>query len=1025
MTGHLVAWSIAHRWWVIGGWALLLVCGSVVSLRLKLDAMPDLTNNQVQILTRAAGLTPEEVERRVTRPLELALGGLPGLLTHRSTSRYGLSGIVAVFEDDVDPYRVRQMVQERLLGAELPSGIGPAELGPMSGGLGEIFQFTVSSEQRSPTELFEWVQLKVAPELRRVPGIVEVNTWGGAQRTIDVMLDPLRLSQRELSVEVVQDALSSSVASAPGASLEAHNKQTLLRASFLPSDPHALGALMLSAEVRLSDVASLRLGTQPRLGAATRQGAGETVYVMLQMLRGANAREVMDSVHQAMPAVQALLPNDVRIDVVYDRSVLVNRTLQTMMKNLLEGGVLVIAVLFLLLGSLRAGLIVAAVIPLAMVGATTVMTLMGLPGNLMSLGAIDFGLIVDGAVVMVEGVFHTTAGVDRQQSFRTRASAAAEHLAVPVLFSVLVILIVYVPILTLTGVDGHMFRPMALTVVFALSIALFASLTFVPAAVCSWLDYSDVPQKEPLLIRAVRRVYPSMLRAAQANRVVVVTTFILLLSLGGVLMGRAGSELAPQLDEGDFVIQTTRASDVSLSGAVAEGLRFERAILQAIPEATSVSSRIGSPAVATDMMGYEQADVFVSLKPRGEWRPGKTSTGLIADITASIAQEAPGAESSFTQPIQMRFNELLGGAPMDVVVSVYGDDLMELRVASEAVRRSLAPVEGVADSKVLSPPDVPLLDVRPDPLTLSQFGLRPSHVLQAVQALRGGVHVADTYDGPLRVPVMLRIDASLDPSSLRALPLASPKGLLALDRVAHISHLQTTSMVQHDDGKRRVLVGFNVRGRDLQSVVDEAQAKVTREVMLGHGVSLHWGGQLEVLNAAQQRMKLVVPLALVAVLGLLFIAFRQWRPVLIIATQVPFASVGGIVALTLRGMPLSIAAIVGFVALSGVAVMNGVVLLNETLLNQANGLSPQEAVRAAAISRARPVLMTALVAMLGFVPMMLSQGVGAEVQRPLATVVVAGLLTSTFLTLLILPVIYPLTYPRWSTLGPARSTDVV
>lgn len=1014
MTTAIVRWSINHRGFMLSAWIVIFVVGSWISTSLKLDAMPDLTNNQVQILTRAPGLMPEEVERRVTRPLELGLGGLPGLVTHRSSSRYGLSAITAVFADDIDPYRVRQMVQERLARVALPVGVPPAELGPLSGGLGEIFQFTLSSENRTPTELLELVELRLGPELRRIPGIVEVNTWGGAKRTFEVVVDPVRLEQRGQTLEQVVDLLGRNVTSVAGASLETRDSQTLLRGAFLPRDPNALSSLMLDPNVRLGDVASLNEGILPRLGAATRNGQGETVYVMLQMLRGANAREVMERVHAAMPAAKKLLPTDIRLDVVYDRSVLVGLTLRTMAKNLFEGGALVVLVLFLLLGSLRAGVIVAAVIPLAMVGATTLMTLVGLPGNLMSLGAVDFGLIVDGAVVMVEGIFHATAHANRAVPFRQRAAEAAEHVAAPVLFAVLVIMIVYVPILTLSGVDGQMFRPMALTVVCALAVSLLAALTFVPAAAASLLDYEHIPSREPLLVRGLRRIYPPLLEKAEIRPALVLATFVAMLALGSVLFARAGSELAPQLDEGDLVVQTTRSADVSLAGSVDRGLALERAVLAAIPEATSVASRVGSPAVSTDMMGLEQADVFISLRPKSEWKVGRTTANVIDAAAQAIEREVPGSAPSFTQPIQMRFNELLGGAPMDVVVSVFGEDLSEIRELADHVQHSLLGVSGVTDSKVLSPPDVPLLDVEPNPLALAQYGLRPSAALQTVEALRSGIRAATTYLGPVEVPIVVRLNTPLEPSQLRSALVATAHGAVPLERIARINSVNTTSLVQHDDGKRRVVIGFNVRGGDLQTVVENAQAAVERDVKVPVGISLHWGGQHEVLREAQARMKIVVPLALVAIFALLLIAFRSVRPVLVIATQVPFASVGGIIALTWRDMPLSIAAIVGFVALSGVAVMNGVVLLNETLMNQRSGASPRQAVHDAAISRARPVIMTALVAMLGFVPMMLSHGVGAEVQRPLATVVVAGLITSTLLTLLVLPVLYPLTYGRRS-----------
>ena len=1017
MIAALVRWSIRYRVLVVICTLALSIVGIVIGSRLKLDALPDITNNQVLVLTRAPGLTPEEVERRVTRPIELAIGGLPGLHEHRSVSRYGISSVTVVFDDQVNEYLARQMVTERVgaLAGSFPRGVEAPELGPVTGGLGEIFHFTLASSSRSRAELFELASTRVAPLLRSVPGVVEVNTWGGEQRTIEVLADPARLAQRQMTLDALRAALERSTGSAPGASLPLGSGQALLRAVSQPKDPSALGHAIVSPldasgrAVRVSDVADLRIGGVPRIGVATADGGGEVVYVMVQMLRGANALDVMDELHARMPDVRASLPEDVTVRVVYDRSTLVENTLRTVGKSLLEGGLLVVVVLFAMLGSARAGLLVASAIPFSMLGALSAMVGFGIPGNLMSLGAIDFGLVVDGSVVMVEHFFHALHKTNAPESGPERiswVSRTAAEVASPVFFSVLIILIVYLPVLTMTGVDGKMFRPMALAVVFALFTSLLLSLTYVPAAMSLVLRNKDVPKRDPLLVRLVDRFYGPQLSFVVKRPRVVAGAALALCAVGVVLFMRAGSELAPQLDEGDLVVQTTRAPDISLETAALEAGKLEAAARK-VPEVAQVVSRVGSPAVATDIMGLEQADVFITLAPRDRWRPGLERETLIEEIRARVDEVSPGADPSFTQPIQMRFNELLGGAVSDVAVSVYGADLTTLRELSEKIAKEIAQERGAADVKILAPPNVSLIEVTPKPLEASQVGLGVSEVLDAVQAVRNGIEVGTTYDGLLRIPVMLRLDGAHGAFDLPNLGLPTASGgIVPLSRVAQVDELPTPGMVSHDNGERRIVVGFNVRGADLGDLVARAQARVERAVPPPRGYRVTWGGQYETFQEASRRLLIVVPAAVTLILAALFAAFRKVKPMLIIFTNVPFACVGGIVALSLRGMPVSISAAVGFIALSGVAVLNGVVLLSRVLANENEGMTPAEAAEKAARSRARPVLMTALVAALGFVPMMLSRGVGSEVQRPLATVVVGGLVTSTILTLLIVPSLY-------------------
>ncbi len=1022
---RLVRGSVTHRVMVLLVSLLLVVGSSLMAMRLKLDALPDVTNNQVLVLTGAPGLSPEEVERLVTRPIETALGGMPRLVELRSISRYGISAVTAVFEDDSPPHLARQITAERLATVVLPPDVETPALGPLTGGLGEVFHFSITSSQRTLSELLELSTLRISPRLRMVPGIVEVNTWGGSDRRLEVRADPLKLASRKLSLQQLAQGLADSIGATAGASVPSGSGQALLRAVFRPHRPEELSALLLPSVTNgtehasdgvphrlvVGDLAQVTEGEAPRLGAATQDGHGEVVYLMAQMLRGENALEVLRGIHERMSELEKTLPPDVKVQVIYDRSVLVHATLRTVGKNLLEGGLLVATVLLLMLGSWRAGLLVALVIPLSMLGAAVAMVLVGVPGNLMSLGAVDFGLLVDGAVVMVEHLFHHPgqASSDGTAGSLSSISRRASEVAKPVLFSVLIILLVYLPVLLLDGVEGKMFRPMAVTVVCALFTSLILSLLFIPAGAALLLRPKDLEEvRPPLLVRVMERLYRPVLDVALRHSLLVGVLATVLLGAGVTALWKSGSEFLPQLDEGDLVIQTTRSADISLEQAVKQAGRVEQ-VLRQLPEVRQVVSRVGSPAVATDIMGLEQADVFVGLRPRSEWRSGLSRDGLIHEMERLLDEKAPGGEPSFTQPIQMRFNEILAGAVTDVVVSVYGEDLHQIEQLAHAVAKACAAEPGAEDVRVLAPPAVPLVEVRPRPIEAAQAGLTPKDILSAVQAVRSGLVVGTSYDGPVRLPVVLRLGESVpDAVGLSALPLPLSDGAsVPLGRVSDISFTPTPTLIQRHNGQRRLMVGFNVRGVDLGSLLHRAEARVIKQVKLPPGYRLTWGGQYETFEAARARLGVLIPAVLLIIIVALWRLFGSLRKALILFLAVPFAGTGGMILLWARGMPVSISAAIGFIALSGIAVLNGVVLMVRLLDLERQGLTPRQAAAEAAKTRMRPVMVTALVAALGFVPMAMAQGVGAEVQRPLATVVVGGLCTSTALTLLILPSLYP------------------
>ena len=1018
MLRGLVDWSLENRPVVLTGAALLVAGGVFALTRLPVDAVPDVTNVQVQVLTKAPALGPVEMEQFVTYPVEAAMNGLPDLVEIRSVSRYGLSAVTIVFQDGVDVYFARQLVSERLAQAReaIPPGFGRPEMGPVSTGLGEVYMFTVEGGGLSATERRTLLDWDIAVRLRAVPGVTEVNVWGGLPKQYQVVVDPARLVAHGLSLRDVFEAVERGTGNAGGGYIEHNREQYVIRGEGLVGSTADIESMVLKAgregtPVMVRHVAQVREGAMLRIGAATRDGEGETVIGMAQMLAGENALEVARRVREAIEELQPSLPPGVRIDAYYDREDLVRRVLRTVETNLLEGGLLVVAVLFAFLGNLRAGLIVASAIPLSMLFAFTGMVQGGISANLMSLGAIDFGLVVDGAVVLVENVVRRLGEPEgRGKTTRQLTAEAAHEVLRPIAFGIGIIIIVYLPILTLGGIEGKMFKPMAWTVVFALVGSLLLSLTLIPVLASLFLVRSP-GRPEPRFLGGLRRAYLRALDACLARRGRVIAGALGLLAAAALVAGRLGGEFIPRLDEGDITLQAVRLPSVALSEAVAGTGRIER-VLKRFPEVKTVVTRTGSPEVATDVMGIELGDVFVILKPPSEWTTAGGKAELIERMEEALAEAVPGTGLSFTQPIEMRFNELIAGVRSDVALKLFGDDLGVLAAKGGEMARVLSAVPGAADVRLEQTTGLPVLRVKVDREKCARYGIPVGDVLDTVEATRAGKVVGTVFEGQRRFGLAVRLDddstRTLD--AFRSIPVASPAGAnIPLGQLAEVALDTGPAQISREAVRRRIVVETNVRGRDVASFVAEAAERIGREVPLPSGYYVRWGGQFENLQAASARLAVVVPLALSLIFAMLFFTFGSARPAALIFLNVPFAAVGGVFVLALRGMPFSISAGVGFIALFGVAVLNGVVLMAKVRdLEDHTDLSLADVLRRACALRMRPVLMTALVASLGFVPMALATGAGAEVQRPLATVVIGGLVTSTLLTLFVLPTVYSL-----------------
>lgn len=1018
MLERILHFSLTQRFLVIVGTLLLITVGVVSWQGLTLDAVPDITTNQVTVNTEAPGMGPVEVEKLVTFPVETGMGGIPGVEQVRSLSQYGLSQVTVTFKDDMDIYLARQLVNERLSAVrdQLPTNVPAPQLGPVTTGLGEIYHYVVESGRRDPMELRTLQDWVIKPQLRTVPGVVEANGIGGYEKQYEAQIDPRKLLARNISLRQVIEAVERNNANVGGGYIERNREQTLVRSVGLATSVEDIGNIVVGAEhgtpVFLKDVAEVRLGSPPRTGVSSKDGR-ESVIGIVMMLKGANAQKVSRVVDERMKAIREQLPSDVKVTTVYNRVELVEKTVNTVEKNLLEGGLLVVAILLLLLGNLRGAFIVALAIPLSMLFAVMGMNRFGISGNLMSLGAIDFGLIVDGAIVMVENAARRLAE-QRERLGRSLSRdevrhgiwEAAREVARPVTFAVLIITVVYLPILALEGTEGKMFKPMAYTVVFALVGALILTLTLIPA-LCSMFLSRDTRERRNYVMEFLSRLYRPTLNFALKARWVVVGGAVGLLALSGLLFTRLGAEFIPQLDEGSLVVQPVRLRTVGTGETIKLVTAMEK-VIKTVPEVTTVFSRSGTPEVATDPMPLSLTDSFIMLKPRDQWRRGLTKEQLIEEIEKKV-QAVPGQSYGFTQPIQMRFSELIAGVKADIGIKVFGEDLDTLKRKADEIAAVVSGIPGAQDVNVEQVDNIPVLQIQINREAIARVGVNVADVQDWVETAMGGRPLGQIIEGDKRFDLTVRLpeDIRADVESLKTLPIATPNGgTVPLSSLAEIKTVPTPAQISREHGRRRVVVQLNVRGRDIGSFVEEAQATIKREVKLPEGYYLTWGGQYENLQRAKTRLAIVVPIALALIFILLFTTFGRVKQALLIYTGVPLAVTGGIFALWLRGLPFSISAGVGFIALSGVAVLNGVVMVSAFNRLREQGRKVIEAVREGTMLRLRPVLMTASVASLGFAPMALNTDIGAEVQRPLATVVIGGILSSTLLTLVVLPTLY-------------------
>ncbi len=1034
MLNRLLEFSIRQRVFVFLVTLVLVAIGIRSALRLPIDAVPDITNVQVQINTSVPAYAPEEIEKLVTFPIENEMAGIPGLTDLRSLSKFGLSQVTLVFEDGTDLYRSRQLVSERLQTVvdELPPGITP-KLAPISTGLGEIFYYIVDyrkdATNKPATREAQLMELKlvhdysIKPRLRSTPGIAEVNSSGGYEKQIVVLPHPDKLKSVGMSFAEVAAAVGENVENAGGSVVQLGGEQIVVRAAGRVQTAEDIERLPLkfgarSTPLHVSDVAKVEVGTAVRTGTSTYNGE-EALLGAALMLAGENSRLVARAVADKLREIQPRLPSEIEVIPVYDRTVLVERTIRTVETSLFEGAILVVVVLLAMLGNWRAAIIVALAIPLSLLIAMTGMVQGRISGNLMSLGAIDFGLIIDGAVVMVENIIRHLA--EKQHKLGRRLSAperahevllAAKEVASPMFFGVVIITVVYIPILALTGIEGKMFTPMAMTVIFALVGALVLALTLMPA-LCSSLLGGNITEKDSLIVRLAKKAYAPALAFSLRFRWVVTMASVIFLALAGFLFQRLGAEFVPQLDEGSFATHMIRTTSIGLDASIDMQKRGEKVLLGNFPEVDYVFSRLGTAEVATDPMGVNVADTYIMFRPLSEWRKidGRTISKdeLASLMTVELGKHVPGEAHLFSQPIEMRFNEILEGTRADIAVKVFGDDFAVIEKIASEVREILERIPGAADVEFDALGKSPLLEIVPRREAMSRYNIHAAELNAVVGTAMAGEEVGKLVEGNRRFDIVIRLDERLreSPDELKRLPLrVDDGGLMTLGQIADFRTVEQVAAIAREYGQRRAAVMVNLRGRDVESYVMEAMQKVSEQITLPDGYTIEFGGQFKNLQEARARLAVVVPLALGLIFVLVFMALGSLRQTLLVYTGIPLAVTGGIFALWLRGLPFSISAGIGFIALSGVAVLNGLMMISFFNLLHAQGRDVSTCVREGAMTRLRPVLMTALVAALGFVPMAFASGAGAEVQRPLATVVIGGILSSTFLTLVLLPALY-------------------
>ncbi|MDC5574319.1 CusA/CzcA family heavy metal efflux RND transporter [Acinetobacter baumannii] len=1034
---RIIQFSINNAIWVMMFVIAWIGVGIYSYQKLSIDAVPDITNVQVQINSQANGFTAPEVEQRITYPIENAMSGIPNLEQTRSISRYGLSQVTIIFKDGTDIYWARQLINQRLQEAKsaLPDSIDP-QMSPISTGLGEIYQWVVKAEPNAKKadgsaysamdlrEIQDWI---IRPQLQRVQGVAEVNSIGGYNKTYVVSPDLTRLQQLQIPLTDLQDALQNNNENRGAGFIEENGQQLTVRVPGMLMSIQDIQNVTVATKnglpIRVADVASVSIGHDLRTGGATYNGQ-ETVLGIAMMMMGENSKTIAKAIDDKVQEIQRSLPQGVVIETVYDRSSLVNKAIKTVAKNLIEGAILVIVILFIFLGNFRAALITACIIPLAMLFTLTGMAEQKISANLMSLGALDFGIIVDGAVVIVENCIRRLAEAQhlkgrlltRSERF-TEVFLAAKQARRPLIFGQIIIMVVYLPIFALAGVEAKMFHPMAMTVVLALLGAIILSVTFVPAAVALFIT-GEVKEKESRWMMTLKKGYAGLLDKAYAFRYVVVTAAVSILILTSAIATRVGSEFAPQLSEGDFALQLMRAPSTGIEESLKIQENVEKQLLKAFPEIKAIFARTGTAEVATDVMPPNISDGIVLLKPHDQWPNPKETIDELRTRMLQFVNQIPGNNSEFSQPIELRFNELISGVRSDIGVKVFGDDMQVLNQEAEKIAQQLRSIPGASEVKVEQTDGLPLLNVDVNHALAAQYGLSVKSIQDIVAASIGGQSVGQILQGDRRFDFVIRLQENMrTPQQLAQLPIRLPNGgLIQLQDVAKVENILGLAQVSRENGKRRVIVTANVRDRDLGSFVQEMQSKLAQQ-KLPSGYWLGYGGQFENLASATARMQIVVPMALIMIFVLLMAVFSNFKDSLLVFSGVPFALSGGLVALWLRDIPLSMSAGVGFIALSGVAVLNGLVML--TFIKELRAtLDVHAATWKGAVLRLRPVLMTAFVASLGFIPMALATGTGAEVQRPLATVVIGGIISSTILTLVLLPVIY-----RWMNEGKTKSVE--